>query len=239
MKDIYYPDLDHFRNSGNNESTDQKEPPVQPHIEPHIDAFDRSDYPQRLDSIAEESETSDNSLQSSNSNHNLPEYPSYFVPCTPLETVIQNHSEATHMPGGNRPVVVHMDMDQPIDLDSSNDTGSFEGHQVAEVSPNYEESIRLSQKTSFQDSSFSIDSVFDPIDSESDVFMLPSRNFDQPTSSNNEYLSLGTSSTTAMNRPTSPTPLSKDSQLGWTHQYSRDWHTSEDDSAQGKGSISI
>ena len=35
----------------------------------------------------------------------------------------------------------------------------------------------------------------------------------------------------------SPTPLSKEEKqpATWTREYSRDWHTSEEDSAQGKG----
>ena len=46
----------------------------------------------------------------------------------------------------NRPVVVHMDMDQAVDLDSSNDTGSFEKN---EISPHYEERLSQSSKKRF------------------------------------------------------------------------------------------
>ena len=51
--------------------------------------------------------------------------------------------------------------------------------------------------------------------------------------SQSEYLTLGSFD----RRPISPTPLSKEEKqpATWTREYSRDWHTSEEDSAQGKG----
>ena len=65
----------------------------------------------RLDSIAEESETSDNSIRSSNSNQNLNNANPYYV--------VKSHD--------SRSIVVHMD------TDSSNETGSFD-----KAFPNFE-----------------------------------------------------------------------------------------------------
>ena len=58
-------------------------------------------------------------------------------------------------------------------------------------------------------------------------------NFTDRDGSQSEYLTLGSFD----RRPISPTPLSKEEKqpATWTREYSRDWHTSEEDSAQGKG----
>ena len=58
-------------------------------------------------------------------------------------------------------------------------------------------------------------------------------NFTNREGSQSEYLTLGSFD----RRPISPTPLSKEEKqpATWTREYSRDWHTSEEDSAQGKG----
>ena len=51
----------------------------------------------------------------------MPEYINYFVPCQ-----ARSRSPPTQPDQSKSSIIVHMDMDQPVDHDSSNDTGSFE-----------------------------------------------------------------------------------------------------------------
>ena len=53
----------------------------------------------------------------------MPEYINYFVPCQARS----HRSASPPQPDQSKnSIIVHMDMDQPVDIDSSNDTGSFE-----------------------------------------------------------------------------------------------------------------
>ena len=198
--------------------------------------------PQRLDSIAEESETSEVSLRSSNSNADLGGKIAYSTSEKEKNEFFRNNS-----------IVVHMDMEQQPEFDSSCDTGSFERNDTGSaldadaifgeeprkpVSNSPEKLDRLVNQFSLQSRTSSSpgwrSGSFDSAMSDTEVTGTGHQRMslnDSENAPNQDFVS------PAYRRPTSPTPPDSRASnhkrsMVWSRDHSRDWHTSEEDSAQ-------
>ena len=206
--------------------------------------------PQRLDSIAEESENSEISLRSSNSNAELTN--KIFFPPGVGKDLLANELQRNS-------IVVHMDMEQQPELDSSCDTGSFERNDgnipnfEAPFSPQTHSPVNMDEparKTSKEHPNVVTSQLSIQSRTSSSLYSPRSCSFDSAMSDQegtlprtlqledgSRHLNLESGSA-AYKRPISPTPPDSRMSSGcrqpmiWSRDHSRDWHTSEDDSAQ-------